>query len=294
MTSHDKIELPPLPTIDVMGQLRPQIWFTATEVDVLRLAAIEADRKSNNTVVAHGWIRAALELDAEAPYRFDFYAQEIEKLRNARDYRNRQAMSGTETLRYLSEVLQYLENEAMKLEAAYGHNFKPHATEKARATVEKLKEVIYTISNTYSKRRGDPVGEIYCRIYHDTEQHRDYLKARFHPDTLKNRVSFEWQGHRWAYRYTHFDDSGEYDLIARTAPQPAEPVVADAPVKVDTKASVPSDIELDDLADVFHGFAGNYTRYGYPIPKFNHVGYARAILERYGHDGQVTDKGEEL
>jgi len=73
------------------------------------------------------------------------------------------------------------------------------------------------------KGRGEPVGEIHCRIYHDTEQHRDYLKARFHPDTWRNRVSFEWQEHRWAYRYTHFDDSGEYDLIVRTAPQPAEP-----------------------------------------------------------------------
>lgn len=45
---------------------------------------------------------------------------------------------------------------------------------------------------------------------------------------------------------------------------------------------VPSDIELDDLADDFHGYAGNYTRHGYPIPKFNHVGYARALLARYG------------
>ena len=79
--------------------------------------------------------------------------------------------------------------------------------------------------------RGEPGGEIQCRIYHDTEQHRDYLKARFHPDAWKNRVSFEWQGHRWAYRYTHFDDSGEYDLIARPSPQhlsdsdkPADPV----------------------------------------------------------------------
>lgn len=38
----DKIsELSPLPTINVMGRERPQIWFTATEVDTLRRAAIE-------------------------------------------------------------------------------------------------------------------------------------------------------------------------------------------------------------------------------------------------------------
>src|SRR5690554_6466422 len=46
MTTYDiDIELPPLPTINVMGVQRPQIWFTAGEVDVLRRAAIEADRK---------------------------------------------------------------------------------------------------------------------------------------------------------------------------------------------------------------------------------------------------------
>lgn len=45
MNTHDKIELPPLPTIDVMGKTTPQLWFTAAEVDALRRAAIEADRK---------------------------------------------------------------------------------------------------------------------------------------------------------------------------------------------------------------------------------------------------------
>jgi len=38
------IELPPLPTIDVMGKSRPQIWFSASEVDELRRAAVVADR----------------------------------------------------------------------------------------------------------------------------------------------------------------------------------------------------------------------------------------------------------
>lgn len=40
MNTHD-IELPPLPTINVMGKEQPQIWFTASEVDELRRAAIE-------------------------------------------------------------------------------------------------------------------------------------------------------------------------------------------------------------------------------------------------------------
>lgn len=60
--------------------------------------------------------------------------------------RKRQPRVDTETLKQLNEVLQYLENEVMKLEAAYGHNFKPHATKKARATVEKLKAAMSTIS----------------------------------------------------------------------------------------------------------------------------------------------------
>lgn len=55
---------------------------------------------------------------------------------------------------------------------------------------------------------------------------------------------------------------------------------------------VPSDIELDDLADDFHGYAGNYTRHGYPIPKFNHVGYARALLARYGQPAQPAASAE--
>ena len=33
-----------------------------------------------NIKAAHDWIRSALRLPESAPYRFDFYAQEIEKL----------------------------------------------------------------------------------------------------------------------------------------------------------------------------------------------------------------------
>lgn len=81
MNTHDKYELPPLPTIDVMGKTTPQIWFTAAEVDVLRRAAIEADRELHDRMLAHEWIRPVLGLSEDAPYRFDFYAQEIEKLK---------------------------------------------------------------------------------------------------------------------------------------------------------------------------------------------------------------------
>jgi hypothetical protein len=40
------INLPPLPTIDVMGKTCKQVWFSADEVDVLRRAAVEADRRN--------------------------------------------------------------------------------------------------------------------------------------------------------------------------------------------------------------------------------------------------------
>src|SRR5690606_22519383 len=53
------------------------------------LEIIKADRKRHDRMLAHEWIRPALRLEEDAPYRFDFYAQEIEKLRNDSDYRKR-------------------------------------------------------------------------------------------------------------------------------------------------------------------------------------------------------------
>lgn len=43
-------------------------------------AAVEADRQSNDTMLAHEWIRPALNLPDDAPYRFDYYAQKIGEL----------------------------------------------------------------------------------------------------------------------------------------------------------------------------------------------------------------------
>lgn len=67
----------------------------------------------------------------------------------------------------------------------------------------------------------EPVAkEIERRVYHNTSEHKSYLSARFDMSGSNSRVSFEWGGHRWAYRYTHFDDCGEYDLIVRPLPAP--------------------------------------------------------------------------
>lgn len=54
-------------------------------------AAIEADRKLHDRMLAHEWIRPSLGLDEDAPYRFDFYAQEIEKLKADRKRRGEPA-----------------------------------------------------------------------------------------------------------------------------------------------------------------------------------------------------------
>lgn len=51
------------------------------------ISAIEADRKHLDRLLAHEWIRSALGLSEDAPYRFDFYAQEIEKLKADRKRR---------------------------------------------------------------------------------------------------------------------------------------------------------------------------------------------------------------
>jgi hypothetical protein len=57
--------------------------------------------------------------------------------------------------------------------------------------------------------------KIYRKIYKDSEEFEEYLSARF--GSSKSHISFEWQGHRWGYEYTSFDDSGDYDLLYRYA-----------------------------------------------------------------------------
>lgn len=56
------------------------------------------------------------------------------------------------------------------------------------------------------------------RVYKHTSEHSEYQTARFKQGPFGS-ISFEWDGHRWAYRYTSFDTVGEYDLIWR----PIEP-----------------------------------------------------------------------
>lgn len=93
MNTHD-IELPPLPS--PLGIVNPDgtegmLQYTAKDLQdyakEYARAAIEADRKRHDRMLAHEWIRPALDLPENAPYRFDYYAQEIERLRNDRKRR---------------------------------------------------------------------------------------------------------------------------------------------------------------------------------------------------------------
>lgn len=56
----------------------------------------------------------------------------------------------------------------------------------------------------------------------------------------------------------------------------------------DVRKMVPSDEELDDLSDEFHGYSGNHTRDGYLIPKFDYLGFARTLMSRYGSSQPAT------
>jgi hypothetical protein len=65
---------------------------------------------------------------------------------------------------------------------------------------------------------GEPAEHrIERKVRRESPEHYEYLAARFPPGgTVGN--SFEWQGHRWAYAHTSFDDEGDFDLIYRPCP----------------------------------------------------------------------------
>ncbi len=57
------------------------------------------------------------------------------------------------------------------------------------------------------------------KVYKNSPEHGDYLKARF-PDGSRSNSTFEYAGHRWGYRYTSFDEKGDYDLLYRFDDEP--------------------------------------------------------------------------
>lgn len=57
------------------------------------------------------------------------------------------------------------------------------------------------------------------KVYKNSPEHGEYMKARF-PDGSRSNSTFEYAGHRWGYRYTSFDDKGDYDLLYRFDDEP--------------------------------------------------------------------------
>ena len=56
------------------------------------------------------------------------------------------------------------------------------------------------------------------KVYKESAKHPSYLEARFGKGKTGN--SFLFEGHRWAYEHTSFDDDGDYDLLYRFDDKP--------------------------------------------------------------------------
>lgn len=93
MTTKTDITLPLLPEAAFPGLAVggyggiPRYLFAGDQMQAYARAAVEADRQHNSMTIAHAWIRPALNLTEDAPYRFDFYAQKIADLTTDRQGR---------------------------------------------------------------------------------------------------------------------------------------------------------------------------------------------------------------
>lgn len=56
------------------------------------------------------------------------------------------------------------------------------------------------------------MGTITRKIHHYSEEYGLYLSKKC---ITSKSGSFEYDGHRWKYQYTSFDDDGDYDVIFR-------------------------------------------------------------------------------
>lgn len=80
------------------------------------------------------------------------------------------------------------------------------------------------------------------KVYKNSPEHSEYLRARF---GQKHRagISFEWDGHRWSYRHTSFDDAGEYDMLWRPVPPASQEqagAVVNAAVNLPEQPTLPN------------------------------------------------------
>lgn len=70
------------------------------------------------------------------------------------------------------------------------------------------------IANRLREFGADEPKTIKRKIYHRGDNYSFYRTARF---TVGNGRSFEFEGYRWTYEHTAFDQRGDYDLIWRPA-----------------------------------------------------------------------------
>lgn len=112
------------------------------------------------------------------------------------------------------------------------------------------------------------------RVYKGSDEYRSYLSARF-PRTGGAPSTFDFDGHKWAYYVTSFDDKGEYDVIRRRVPKAATPtptvkdsLTGDVDELVERITNLqdgnawPSTIELiNDMADKLTELAAEVERF---------------------------------
>ncbi len=81
--------------------------------------------------------------------------------------------------------------------------------------LEAISGVINAGSDTPKEAEELPTG-ITIKIRKGTEEHAEYLNARFPKDQIHSPC-FKLHGHNWRYEYSSSDDQGEFDLLWRPA-----------------------------------------------------------------------------
>ncbi|MDN0096216.1 hypothetical protein [Yersinia rohdei] len=98
------------------------------------------------------------------------------------------------------------------------------------------------------------------KVYKKSPEYTPYTEARF---ANKSAHSFEFDGHRWAYEHTGFDDAGDYDLLYR--------FTDDEPVPVE----VADDLSVRDYfaAKAMQGICSHADTWGLSVPEIANKAY---------------------
>lgn len=131
------------------------------------------------------------------------------------------ATENTSTKSSVPEELRVNLRDWFAGQALAGYFAAPHTGHRGAACVETAK-YIYTMADAMLKAREaeKPAGIpawISIKVYHNTPEHTDLNRARFKPlSGMPSSLStFEYDGHRWRYKHSSFDDAGDYDVIER-------------------------------------------------------------------------------